>query len=50
MWEREPGQGLERFAKAHLVREEPREPRVLEKTHPVYALLLVRSQDIVEGP
>ena len=46
--QREPCQSLQRLAEPHLVREKAREPRVLEKAHPVYALLLIWPQDIVE--
>ena len=44
----EPGEGLEGLAEAHLVREESAERGVLQKAHPVDALLLVGTEDRLE--
>ena len=44
----EPGEGLERLAETHFVREEPAESGLLEEAHPVDALLLVGTEHLVE--
>ena len=47
---REPRERLERLSEAHFVREQPRQPRILQEAHPVDALLLVRTENAVELP
>ena len=46
----DPREHLERFAEAHLVREDAAEAAVLQEPEPVNAVLLVRAQHGVQVP